>query len=115
MAYKLYLYSTDDDDDCNSADVRIKYRPVICSGRQPNSDIFIVGPLCQFTKDGKSIPENEHEYIWVPYIIKKLRKNSVMTPISSLPTLQEPALSFLIKGLKSITGDNFISALFMLG
>ncbi len=116
--YIFCIISDMDDDNEPTQSVQVmsrKYKPVICSGRQPNSNIFVVGPLCHFENDGTVVAEKDQDFIWIPYVIRKLRKDGVMTPFPTLPTLSEPPLQFLVKGMKSITGDNLISALFMLG
>ena len=83
-------------------------------GQQPGSDVFVIGPTLQFTSDGKVIPEEEQTYVWIPYILKKLKVLSSVSPITALPEVDNPLKSVLM-GLKKICGDNFISGIFVLG
>lgn len=83
-------------------------------GRQPDSDVFVIGSTLQFTSDGKVIPEEEQTYVWIPYILKKLNVLSSVSPVTALPEVDDPLKSVLM-GLKKIRGDNFISGMFVLG
>ena len=83
-------------------------------GRQPDSDVFVIGSTLQFTSDGKVIPEEEQTYVWIPYILKKLNVLSSVSPVTALPEVDDPLKSVLM-GLKKICGDNFISGMFVLG
>ena len=83
-------------------------------GRQPGSDVFVIGPTLQFTSDGKVIPEEEQTYVWIPYILKKLNVLSSVSPVTALPEVDDPLKSVLM-GLKKICGDSFISGMFVLG
>ena len=101
-------------DDEEGGALKKKFNPVVCSGRQPGTDIFIVGPELQFTKEGREIPVHDQDYVWVPYILKKLKKDCVISPLIMLPSLSHP-LKNLVEGLKAVTEENFISSLFILG
>ena len=65
--------SGDSDDSTQSDDV-FHYKAVVCTGRQPDSDVFILilGPSLQFTIHGNEIPVDRQEYVWVPEILDKL-------------------------------------------
>ena len=89
-------------------------RPVHCIGRQEGSDVFVLGPNLQFWKSGKRISDDEQQYIWIPYILKQLRILPTAKPVVDLPPIRHP-LHNLLRGLQRITGDNFGSALFLVG
>ena len=91
---------------------RKKLKPVVCGGRQPDSSTFIVGPSLQFCDDGCLIPIDKQEYVWIPCIIKRLKANSIVYPIDTLPAdipNDEPAIMAIVNGLQDMTGENFVS------
>ena len=92
----------------------MQYRAVHCIGRQEGSDVFVLGPNLQFWKSGKQISREQQQYIWIPYILKKLKVLPSAKPIIDLPYVKNP-LRALLKGLQKITGENFGSALFVVG
>ena len=104
----------DSDSDENSEDSVRSYRPVVCMGRQPHSDVYVLGPSLQFRSDGTAIPPAEQEYVWVERIMKKLRIGNILHPLSCLPTVSEP-LNKLLTGLACVSGNNLPSAVFILG
>ena len=86
-----------------------------CIGRQEGSDVFLLGPTLQFRKSGEAIPKEAQQYVWIPYILKKFHVHDTITPIADeLPEVHHP-LRKVVKGLKRISGENFGSALFLLG
>lgn len=64
-----------------------EYIPVVCTGRQPNSDVFVVGQNLQFNNRGKQIPEDVQQYIWVPEIMKKLHIDKISAPVDTIETI----------------------------
>ena len=76
--------------------------------------MFVIGPTLQFTSDGKVIPKEEQTYVWIPYILKKFKVLTSVSPITALPEVDNP-LKSVSMGLKKICGDNFISGMFVLG
>ena len=95
--------SDSDDEGC------VQYKAVSCMGNQPDSDVFVFGPNLQVSSEGRVIPENEQEYIWIPEII-----GCVINPITALPPIQQP-LKHVTEGLHKISGENLPSALFVSG
>ena len=86
--------SDSDDEGC------VQYKAVSCMGNQPDSDVFVFGPNLQVSSEGRVIPENEQEYIWIPEIIKKI--GCVINPITALPPIQQPlkqkgCIKYLVK------------------
>ena len=88
--------------------------PVQCLGRQSGSDVFVLGPSLQFWSSGEAIPPEQQQYVWIPYILKKLKMMDAISPIDQLPTVHNP-MKKVVKGLRKISGDNFPSSLFVLG
>ena len=43
-----------------------KLQLVTCLGRQPGSDVWVLGPRLQLTSNGDMIPENECNFFWDP-------------------------------------------------
>ena len=78
---------------------------------------FIAGSTLQFTDNGCAIPLDEQEFVWIPSIIKRLKSNSIVHPLSNLPIMptNQTAILAVVNGLQDIAGDNFLSSLFMLG
>ena len=83
-------------------------------GRQPNSDVYVLGPNLQFFSDGTVVPIEEQIYVWVPRIIKKLKVSNLLHPLEKLPSVQQP-LAKLMNGIIHIMGENWPSAVFILG
>ena len=83
-------------------------------GRQPGSNVFVIGPTLQFTSEGDVIPNEEQTYVWIPYILKKLKVLTSVSPITVLPEVEDP-LQRVLKGLRQICGDNLFSGMFVLG
>ena len=76
--------------------------------------MFVIDPTLQFTSDGKVISKEEQTYVWIPYILKKLKVLTSVSPITALSEVDNPLKSVLM-GLKKICVDNFISGMFVLG
>ena len=53
-------------------------------------------------------------YVWVPRIMKKLKVSNLLHPFEKLPTVQQP-LTKLMDGIMHIMGENWPSAVFILG
>ena len=83
-------------------------------GRQPGSDIFVLGPNLQFKSDGTAIPPQEQEFMWIPRVLKKLKISHIIHPFSLLPHVAQP-MNRLINGLLQVMDDNWPSAVFVLG
>ncbi len=90
------------------------YLPVTCTGRQPESDVFVFGPNIQLDKHGRTIPSNEQRYLWVPHILDKLHR--VVNPLPMIPqSLHGNALQDVVMGIQQLTGENIYSGVFLLG
>lgn len=89
-------------------------KPVVCMGRQPDSNVFVLGPSLQFHSDGTAIPPQDQEFVWVPRILKKLKIGHIIHPLSLLPPVAQP-LKRLMKGLLQVMGDNWPCAVLVLG
>ena len=76
--------------------------------------MFVLGPDVQFWNSGEAIPPGEQQYVWIPYILKKLKVLDSATPLTAIPQVHNPVRKVL-RGLKKICGDNFGSSLFLLG
>ena len=109
-----YCSAVESSSDSDGESQRMQSRPVHCIGRQEGSDVFVLGPNLQFWKSGKRISDDEQQYIWIPYILKQLRILPTAKPVVELPPVRHP-LRNLLRGLQRITGDNFGSALFLVG
>ena len=83
-------------------------------GRQPTSNVYVLGPNLQFYSDGIAIPPEEQKFVWVSCIINKLKISNILHPVSVLPDVPQP-LSKLMKGLVHVMGSNWPSAVFVLG
>lgn len=105
--------NSNDSDDSMPTDDIVHYKAVVCTGRQPDSDVFIFGPSLQFTSNGNEIAIDKAEYVWVPEILDKLVPRGVH-PIFDLPHIVNP-LNFVVSGLNQIAGENVISGVFLLG
>ncbi len=49
-----------------------KYLAVTCIGRQPESDVYVLGRNTQFTMKGFPICEDQQEFVWVDEILSKI-------------------------------------------
>ncbi len=56
----------------------------------------------------------QQHYMWIPYILKKLKVMETFSPVDQLPAVRKP-LRKEVKGLRNIGGDNFPISLFVLG
>lgn len=111
----IVMYSGDGESDENEELEPVRsFHPVVCMGRQPNSDVYIIGPSLQFGSDGSAIRSDEQTYLWVPRVIQKLRLNNIMHPIQALPAVSQP-VNQLFEGLHCLTGNNFPSSIFVVG
>ena len=87
------------------------YKAVECTGRQDDSDVYVFGPTLQFDTKGVRIPDEQQQYIWIPHILSKL--GSIVNPLPDIPDVEQP-LTILVKGLKSVAGDNIMSGICLL-
>lgn len=103
-----------DSDTSSSSSSQRQYTAVICTGRQPNADVFVFGPSLQLDLNGEIIPEEDQQFVWIQEILDKL--NRVVNPLPSIP---QPGwanpLHSLIEGMQMVAGDNTISGVFLLG
>ena len=83
-------------------------------GRQPGSQVFVLGPNLQFRSNGASIPQQEQTYVWVEYLLKKLKIINQIHPLNDLPCVRRP-LHTAVKGIKKLSGQNALSAVHVLG
>lgn len=87
---------------------------MICTGQQPNFDVFLFGPTIQFDIHGNQIPLYQQRYIWIPHIIEKLHR--VVNPLLLIPSsLHNNALQDVISGIQQLSGNNVYSGVFLLG
>ena len=63
--------------------------------------MFVNSPTLQFTSDGKVIPKEEQTYVWIPYILKKLKVLTSVSPITALPEVDIPLKSVLMHSKNS--------------
>ena len=108
---KLFSYS-----DPNASSYMRK--PVLTLGRQKDSECIVLAPYVQVREDGTLIPSGEREFFWVESIIRT--KGIVPRGIDyscNLPDCggTDSPLDALLIGLKEITQENFLSAIFVLG
>ena len=59
-------------------------------GRQPGSNIFVLGPNLLFKSDGTLIASDEQDYIVIPEIIQKLGLGGALALIEELPLVPNP-------------------------
>lgn len=89
-----------------------EYLAVICTGRQPKSDVFVVGPELQFKVNGSLIPPDSQQFIWIPEVLRKLHTDKICAPLSTIPEVAHP-LRHLLKSMYRLSGDNFVATLYM--
>ena len=85
-------------------------------GRQRDSECIVLAPDLHVNEDGTLIPRSEREYFWVESIVQS--KGIVPRGInysSNLSHCGESPLHTLLVGLKEVTQNNFMSAVFVLG
>ena len=83
-------------------------------GRQPGSNVFVLGPRLQFYSNGDSIPTEQQHYVWVDYLLKKLKIYNQIHPINELPLIRRP-LRKAVKAIKKLSGENALSAVHVVG
>ena len=76
--------------------------------------MFVLGPNLQFRSNGASIPQQEKTYVWVEYLLKKLKIINQIHPLNDLPCVRRP-LHTAVKGIKKLSGQNALSAVHVLG
>ena len=87
----------------------------VCNiGRQPYSDVYVIGPDLQYTMEGELIAKEKQVYAWIPEILSKLKMPMSMIPMECLPVIEDP-LGLLVSKMHDILGDNHISGLYILG
>lgn len=89
------------------------YLPVVCTGRQPGSDVFVVGTDLHFNSDGSRIAPDMQQYIWIPEILHKLHVDKISAPLTMIPEVLHP-LRKLLKCMSRVSGDNFVGSIYML-
>lgn len=112
-----FFHSFQDDDSSAESDTAAESEEkhaVVCMGRQPNSDVYVLGPNLQFWSDGTLIPCTDQKYVWIDYLLKKLKLLNYVNPLKELPVQRRP-LHYAVKGLKKLCGQNALSAIHILG
>ena len=112
----IFTCSTQDDSSSNSESEEDKpqMKAVACMGRQPGSNVFVLGPGHQYYRNGVCIPQDQQQYVWINYLLKKLKIYNHINPMNELPVVRRP-LHRAIKGLKKLSGQNALSAMHVLG
>jgi hypothetical protein len=87
------------------------YVAVTCIGRQPDSDVYVLGKTAQFTMKGIPIPQEQKEFVWVEAILDKMGVH-----INDLSYQHNPDhvqnIDRLVECLLEVTGkDNLISGI----
>ena len=98
-------------------DSKSTMKAVTCIGRQPNSDVFVLGPDLHFTSDGRLIEKESREYKFIPTLLKQLgglKGSSVIRFLPECPP-EKDALQEVVKGIQRIGGENAMCGLFSLG
>lgn len=90
---------------------------VSCIGRQPDSDVYVVGPKLQFNMKGEPIAEEDQHHVWVEEILTALGMNRM--EILDIPTNYEGELSPMIRlweTLQAAIGEgNLYSGIMLIG
>ena len=92
-------------------------KPVTCIGRQPNSEVFVLGPKLQFSSVGEPIEKDDQEFKFIPILLKQLGALKCAAPVQSLPALPSEVnpLREAVTGIQRIGGENAMCGLFCLG
>ena len=69
----LIICSTQDEYSDESDQDKPQLKAVVCMGRQPGSNVFVLGPRLQFYSNGDSIPTDQQHYVWVDYLLNSSR------------------------------------------
>ena len=89
-------------------------KPVCCIGRQPDSEVFVLGPKVQFWSDGRVLKPEDSEYKFIPKILDQLGLLRTIRPVEFLPHVVMP-LQAVADGIFRVGGENAICGLFCLG
>ena len=100
--------------DEESASRQKVFKPVVCMGRQPGSEVFVLGPNLLFRSNGAQIASEDQEYIVIPEIIQKLGFGGALSLVEVLPIVPNP-LHTVLNGMRRIAGNNYTCAVFCLG
>ena len=73
--------------DEESASRQKVFKPVVCMGRQPGSEVFVLGPNLLFRSH---IASEDQEYIVIPEIIQKLGFGGALSLVEVLPIVPNP-------------------------
>ena len=90
---------------------------VTCIGRQPDSNVYVVGPKMQFNMNGEAIAEEDQTFVWVEEILTELGINpaEILNIPSTLDEHHSP-ISTLLETLQSVIGEgNVYSGIMVLG
>ena len=92
-------------------------KAVTCIGRQPNSEVFVLGPELQFSSLGEPIEKDNQKFKFIPTLLKQLGALKCTAPVQSLPTLPSDVspLQEAVVGIQRIGGENAMCGLFCLG
>ena len=98
----------------DSDDETKNLKAVSCIGLQPGSNVFVLGPSIQYYSNGKSVPQDEQEYKFIPFILAQLGVLQISAPIHNLPEIEAP-LHQAVKGIQRVGGENAMCGVFSLG
>ena len=93
--------------------MRDTYEAVCCIGRQPNSDVWVLGENLQLNGDGVVVTAEETSIIWVKAILESER-TATHWPEVTLP-LCSLTLGEMVESLMSMLHHNGIAAVFTIG
>ena len=90
---------------------------VTCIGRQPDSDVYVLGQKMQFNMKGEPIAEEDQSYVWVEEILTGLGINQA--EILGIPSDHQDDLTPmapLLETLKGAIGEgNVYSGIMLIG
>ena len=99
---------------CRINGVRETYKAACCIGRQPDSNIWVVGPDLQLNDNGEVVNEEDTFITWVKDIFELGHRSAKILPRVQLP-LSSLALGDVVKSLFSTLHNNGPAAVFTIG
>ena len=103
---------------CRIAGSKDTFKAACCVGKQPNSEVWILGESVQIDGSGNIIEEGQQEILWVKAVFDmeeaQRKEHSFQLPQIRLP-LYSYALRDVLVSLLDTIPDNFMGGVFTIG
>ena len=103
---------------CRITGLKDTFKAAVCVGRQPDSNVWVLGNDVQIDSSGAVVRKQDQEILWINAVFE-MEEGYRKEPCSLLPKICLPLCSLtlgdVVGSLKDIIHDNFMAGVFTIG